>query len=340
MSISPNTERISDFEIHTNNLITDNIPFMAKFAQYYLKYNLGDLFSHEYKDRRQELFGKFFEKNESMEFVIGEGDERKVYKHQVYHLSQNRNIIIMRIANAKQKTVEQDFKNVDVRHEPSCYVIIDNRENCRRIAIQKNKNAFGSTKHVGDIIMQCINKAMIARYNIGIELYPQFYPKDFYRAWRMHQHHTARLRFSLNPSVLPDELEKNIMDDDSIMGFAIRVNEEATLKKYRTVLELNPPEDIAFLQVDEESTYIRNLVNFSAKTGNRIEIITSDGAKFTCYIDDDEESDTIVCNELESEYLDSLFVLDSEERDKAELKVLEFVNAMKYTVDEKQEDVA
>ena len=159
---------------------------MAKFAQYYLKYNLEHMFSAEYKDQRQQIFGAFFETNGSIDFVLGEGEDQKVYKHQVYHLSQNKDIIVMRIANDRKKTVEQNFVEVDVKHEPSCYVIIDNRENCRRIAIQKNK-AFSSTTSVAGILTHCINQQMQSRHFIGIELHPQYYPKDFYKAWRMHQ---------------------------------------------------------------------------------------------------------------------------------------------------------
>ena len=79
---------------------------MAKFAQYYLKYNLEHMFSAEYKDQRQQIFGAFFETNGSIDFVLGEGEDQKVYKHQVYHLSQNKDIIVMRIANDRKKTVE------------------------------------------------------------------------------------------------------------------------------------------------------------------------------------------------------------------------------------------
>ena len=67
---------------------------MAKFAQYYLKYNLENIFSAEYKDKRQQIFGAFFETNESIGFVLGEDEDKKVYKHQVYHLSQNKDIIV------------------------------------------------------------------------------------------------------------------------------------------------------------------------------------------------------------------------------------------------------
>ena len=51
---------------------------MAKFAQYYLKYNLEYMFSAEYKDQRQQIFGAFFAQNDSMEFAIGEGVDKKV----------------------------------------------------------------------------------------------------------------------------------------------------------------------------------------------------------------------------------------------------------------------
>ena len=65
---------------------------MAKFAQYYLKYKLDDLFAQETKADRQKFFGALFEKDESVEFAVGEGEDRKVFKHKVYHLSLNKDI--------------------------------------------------------------------------------------------------------------------------------------------------------------------------------------------------------------------------------------------------------
>jgi hypothetical protein len=311
---------------------------MAKFAQYYLRYNLENLFADEFKDQRQQIFGAFFETNESIVFTSGEGDDRKVYKHQVYHLAQNKNIIVMRIANDKKKTVEQDFKEVEVKHEPSCYVVIDNREQCRRIAIQKNK-AFAGSKNVGEIIRKCIDTQMMNTHYIGLELHPQYYPKDFYKAWRAQQHHTARIRFNLCESALPIDFHVKECDDDTIMAFARKVNEEEMRSKYRPVLELNPPNNETCLFVDEESTYIKNLVHFSSCTGNSIEIVTHDGSKFTCFIDSDDESDKVVSNELDTGYFEILFDADADakEREGAEQKMMEFVNGMKYIVNDEEE---
>lgn len=315
---------------------------MAKFAQYYLEYLKDNLFSKEKWDERQQLFGAYFESNDSIDFSLGEDEARKTFKHDVYHLSTNKDIIVMRIANVKTKEVIQDFKTVPVRHEPPCFVIIDNRDRCRRFAIQKNKESFSTTESLKKIVQEVLDKRMQADHYMGIKLHPQFYPRDFYKAWRLRQYNTSCIRFNISDGILPDKFECEDLDDQSIMDFAIKLNEEECRKKYRSVLELNPALDAPFLAVDESSTFIRNLVKFHANTGASIEIVTNDGSRFTCYIDDDEESDSIVTNEIDTEYLDVLFLDDKEKEDEdnrkkittAETKLVEFINKMKVEADE------
>ena len=135
---------------------------------------------------------------------------------------------------------------------------------------------------------------------------------------------------------LPSDFAVEEYDDESIMGYALKANEESLKKKYRTVIELNPPDNESCLYVDEDSNYIRNLVRFSASTGNSIEIVTHDGAKFVCFIDEEGESDKVVTNEFDTELLDLLFDEESENREGTEQKVLEYVNGMKYTVDNEE----
>lgn len=314
---------------------------MAKFAQYYLEYFKDGLFSDKEWSERQKHFGSYFESDESIDFTMGEGDGSKTYKHNVYHLSSNKDIIVMRIANVKTKEVIQDFKTVPVRHEPPCFVIIDNRDRCRRIAIQKNKESFSSTDSLKKIIQSVLDKRMQADHFIGLKLHPQFYPRDFYKAWMLRQHTVSCIRFNISEGALPGSFSGEDLDDESIMGFAINVNEEEYRNKYRSVLELNPPADRTFLEVDYSSNFIRNLVKFHANTGASIEIVTNDGSRFTCYIDDDEESDSIVTNEIDNEHLETLFAEldkdDVEARKKiaaAEKELVEFVNKMKVVADE------
>lgn len=323
---------------------------MAKFAQYYLNYVKDSLFSDENWKERQIHFGAFFETNDSMSFTVGEGERSKTYKHNVYHLSCNKNIIVMRIANDKTKEVIQNFKHVIVTHEPPCYVIIDNRENCRRIAIQKNKDSFSSTDSLKNILQEVLNKKMSSEHYIGLELHPQYYPRDFYKAWKLRQYSTQSIRFNLSECDLPSAFDRNDYEDQSIMDFAIKINEEEQRKKYRTILELYPPEDKLFLEVDYSSVFIRNLVKFHANTGASIDLITNDGSRFKCFIDDDEESDSIITNEIENEYLNALFPEDGNYDDEevrkaitnAENKLLEFINKMKIEANDinGKEDVA
>ncbi|WP_295423678.1 hypothetical protein [uncultured Prevotella sp.] len=310
---------------------------MAKFSHYYLKYKLDDIFAQEHKAERQKLFGEMLEKDDSISFVLGEDENKKHYKHMVKHLRLNHDIIVMRIANDSKKDVIQDFKKMSVRHEPPCYVIIDNREHCRRVAIQRNKDAWASTDSVAKVMTTVLDKALRRSCYIGISMHPQYYPKDFYKAWRMHQHHTSRLWFGLTEGEIPQSFRTEPQTDDTIMGFALEVNEELQRKKYRTELVLSSAQNNTPLFVDEDSVYIRNLVNFHALTGSPIVIETSDGARFTCFIDDEEDSANIITSEMDRNILDILFGEAEGDVATAESKVMEFVNRMKYEVDDNEQ---
>lgn len=310
---------------------------MAKFSHYYLKYKLDDIFAQEHKAERQKLFGEMLEKDDSISFILGEDENKKHYKHMVKHLRLNHDIIVMRIANDSKKDVIQDFKKMSVRHEPPCYVIIDNREHCRRVAIQRNKDAWASTDSVAKVMTTVLDEALRRSCHIGISMHPQFYPKDFYKAWRMHQHHTSRLWFGLTEGEIPKGFRTEPQTDDTIMGFALEVNEELQRKKYRTELVLSSAQNNTPLFVDEDSVYIRNLVNFHALTGSPIVIETSDGARFTCFIDDEEDSANIITSEMDRNILDILFGEAEGDAAAAESKVMEFVNRMKYEVDDNEQ---
>ena len=310
---------------------------MAKVSHYYLKYKLDDIFAQEHKAERQKLFGEMLEKDDSISFILGEDENKKHYKHMVKHLRLNHDIIVMRIANDSKKDVIQDFKKMSVRHEPPCYVIIDNREHCRRVAIQRNKDAWASTDSVAKVMTTVLDKALRRSCYIGISMHPQYYPKDFYKAWRMHQHHTSRLWFGLTEGEIPQSFRTEPQTDDTIMGFALEVNEELQRKKYRTELVLSSAQNNTPLFVDEDSVYIRNLVNFHALTGSPIVIETSDGARFTCFIDDEEDSANIITSEMDRNILDILFGDAEGDVATAESKVMEFVNRMKYEVDDNEQ---
>ena len=81
-------------------------------------------------------------------------------------------------------------------------------------------------------------------------------------------------------------------------------------------------------------------MQYSASTGCSIELVTTDGASFTCYIDSDIEStDKIVSYDMDAGYLEQLFDNQVDDKTESEKKVIEFLNGIKYLVDENEMEV-
>ena len=90
--------------------------------------------------------------------------------------------------------------------------------------------------------------------------------------------------------------------------------------------------------MDKTSRTIRNIVTYAAAVGDPIELVTSDGAAFRCYVDSEaDNTDKIVCSDFGASLLETLFAVRDkdgkqimpEERVKAEGEVLELMNQMK-----------
>lgn len=327
---------------------------MAKFALYALKYT--DLFTPNLfqddpnagmQDRwsdRQELFGNLFAEDSSITFQPIEG--KKTYPHRVYHCKANPKIIIMRFANVKEMIVEQDFEEKTIEHNPSCYVIIDNREHCRRIAIQKLRTSFSSTDQVARIIEICVNEALKSP-QLSVSLTAQRYPLDFYKLWNQEALQTERLRFHISSDILvptaqdPTDAEP---ESESETEYLIRMEEAGRNElDANCYVEYSSRKKGSPLRLNESSQVIRRLVHASAGSGTTIELITLDGAIFECYIDTDLESDDkIVTHEIETEWLETIFDInrkpdvDNEQHakdvERAEAKVLDHVGIIKREV--------
>lgn len=320
---------------------------MAKFAQYFFRFLYDNLFAQERWAERQKLLGELLASEESIMFTgtehakdkTAKGEEEKmpvVYPHKVYHLTCAPAITVMRIANVKEILIEKDFQPQIVEHNPSCFVIFDNREGCRRVLIQKLATSFSSTDQVMKIIQRGLENGLAA-YNIGIEMAAQRYPMDFYKLWRAQEHHTARIRFGIGSREHPP-LDDMMNYDNTLVGHILELERASYKGGYKSALDIEPKEKGGVLYVDESSEYVLALVEYSAQTATTIELITHDGASFECFIDSDLESDDkIVTVEMDKEHLERLFDSHGEAKAVAEEKVMEFVNSMKYQVDDKEE---
>lgn len=328
---------------------------MARFAQYYARYkqNAG---CYEWGQRQQHL-GALFEKNESVEFYMGEEESRKEYKHRVYHLNIAPSIIVMRFANNIDIHVEHDFEPDFAKDEPSCFVIIDNRDHLRTVAIQKRKKAFSNTRQVAKILSTVIDQQLFKDYCYGFEILPDYYPADLFEVWERQQEHTQSLRFGV-PEMDTDEIIRKIEElkaknrdyfDDTIMGPLLEVLRAQKQAKYKGHYTVMPEDKKVALYVDKNSIFMRNLLTFADAIGEPVELVTSDGGTFRCFIDKDEDNtDKIVSHEFNENYLEMLFKskkkddskVEPEDRLKAEEEVLGLMNSMKHEVDNSEEELA
>lgn len=328
---------------------------MSRFAQYYVKYK-HDAGCYDWEQRQQHL-GALFKKDESIEFYLGEAETKKVYKHRVYKLNSAPSIIVMRFANDIDIPVERDFEPAMAKDEPSCFVIIDNRDHLRTVAIQKRKKAFSNTRQVAKILSFVIDQQLFKDHCYGFEILPDYYPADLFEVWERQQAHTQSMRFGV-PDMEKEEILRRVEElksknrdyfDDSLMGSLLDVLMAQKQAKYKGHYTVMPEEKKTALYVDKDSVYMRNMLTFADAVDEPVELITNDGGTFRCFIDNDEENtDKIVCHEFNSVYLEWLFKtnkkdgskIEPEDRLKAEEEVVELMNSMKHEVDDEEEEQA
>lgn len=81
-----------------------------------------------------------------------------VFEHQLRYNSNG--IIILKLANNKQLSLEENFKKKKHHYSPSCFVIIDNRQDVQHIAIEDDPTAFSTTDVVRNIMEYSLKKAL------------------------------------------------------------------------------------------------------------------------------------------------------------------------------------
>ncbi len=318
---------------------------MAKFAQYFIQFNQeGGSYDWE---KRQEHLGELLAEDDSIKFEEGESTQHREYKHRVYHLSSAPDIIVMRLANDKDMSHEKDFHEMIIKDEPSCFLIIDNRANMRSVAIQYRKKAFNRTAQVANILEYQLSQALYRKHCYTLEIKPDYYPEDLFEAWTSLQQHIAAVRFGV-PEMTEEEILKNVeilkakgkdYFDDSLMGPILQMAFEARRANYKQFVTVTPEQKKVALFLDKNSAYMRNMISISAAADIPVELITTDGASFKCYVDaESENAEKIIHREFNTELLEYLFEakkkdgkdVTEDDRKNVEEHIVEFMNAMPH----------
>ena len=323
---------------------------MAKFAQFYIKYN-HEMAPHHWEDRQQHL-GHLFETDTSIDFLLGEGDQQKVFNHRVYHLQSAPDIIVMQFANSIDIPIEKHYEPSVARDEPSCFVVIDNRRGLRTVAIHRRKKAFGNPQQVARILSRTISAKLYADYCYTFDILPDYYPEDLFKTWRRLQQHSQNLIFGTPEGLTESEIRERVEQlrgegkeyfDDSLMSHLLPMAMAAKRDKYKSLYTVMPEEAKTALYVDKTTTYMKNLLTLSRATDTPVEIVTSDGAHFPCHIDcGDTLSDKIVSRDFDALMLECFFhgtdkegvPLEQPKRIEMEAKVIELMNAGKHESEE------
>lgn len=200
------------------------------------------------------------QKNDIFDTVI---DEISCFKHRgkdcnrelLFHQD---NIAIMRLANLKTVHLEKDFKTFQQQNEPSCLVVIDNRKDVQRIAIEHNRNSYSSTDTVRNIMQVQYRKAL-SKSSLNIEIRHEYEQSEFWDYCKKYQGKIQMIRFVYKYDNLGGvhEQMKKLLGDTS-------KNASST----ETRLEFNGDP----LTPEETDEIVSGMANDSAQSGNPISI--------------------------------------------------------------------
>lgn len=332
-----------------------------------LKYN-HEFAPHDWEDRQKHLAALFAEDSN---IVFGEGTPteaqqaqglpyNRVFEHRVYHLKCNPDIILVQIANSIDVPLENNFEQTVVKNEPSLFVIIDNRQGVRTIAIQNRRKAFSAPKRVADILAEKISNTLSNNYCYSLQILPDYYPKDLFKAWEEQQRNAQAMQFPSTYEMSDEEILRKVQMlktegkeyfDDSLVPSLLAMSTEAKKAKYKQKYRVMPEDKKTALYVDKTTVYMRNLLTLARATDEPVEIVTYGGTTFRCFVESDEDNtDKIVHHSFDDHLLEMLFKgkradgqkAEPEDIDKAEGKVVEMLNDMKHLSEdvEAEENVA
>ena len=162
-------------------------------------------------------------------------------------------IIILRIANNKNLSLEEDFKKNKHHHSPSCFVIIDNRTNFQRIAIEEDTTAFSDTDVVRNIIFHSL-KRHLQKYGLGIEIKKEFQKNEFWDIVKDQTRGISLVRFCFSYPNLP-RVHQSI--NELINSESEALNSKQTTLEYRS-------NESEHLELDESNKQLSGLVEASA----------------------------------------------------------------------------
>ena len=181
------------------------------------------------------------------------------FNHKIYYDAGG--IIVLKIANNKYMNLEENFMKKEHNYFPSCFIIMDNRNNIQRIAIEEDITAFSSTNVVMNIIEYSL-RCFLQEYGLNIELKKEYEKKEFWNLIKNQTKGISMVRFCFSYPNLP-RVHQSI--NDLINSESKVVHSKHTTLEYRT-------DESEQLELKESNIQLSGLVDASASSGHPITI--------------------------------------------------------------------
>lgn len=223
-----------------------------------------DLFSNTKELRDQIMESKnlvFAEVLRNIRFVY----RNKTYAHKINFTKDN--ITVMQLANTRTISFEKNFSKVKESAEPSCYVIIDNRERSQTILIAQNSQAFTEVETVVNILEKNFNNALLPK-KLYLEIKKRPQEREFWHFCEENKGKITMIRFSYKyPNVgrAAEEMRKLLK------------NSSGKIRSNRTVVQY---ESDNALEINEDDEVLSGLAEDSYQGGNTIDIRLKGSKKF------------------------------------------------------------
>jgi hypothetical protein len=156
---------------------------------------------------------------------------------------------------------KKDFTEEILDTYPNIIVAINNNPLVQKIAIQTNASAFQKTSIVANFIKASVQK-FLKNYNITFAVEATFDSQQFWNIIREYPKQVKQVTFNLispNMTNLTDSLELDLRS----------LHSDTNTQK--TKLELNAEKD-SYLTLDENSSLVNSIVDYSAKGGGDISV--------------------------------------------------------------------
>ncbi len=207
-------------------------------------------------EKKQDILGSYLDNNSDLDFSHGE----EHYNHK--WLASQDNIYVFRIANNKNTTLETNFEEQEVKNNPSCVVIVDNRHNRQVIAIQRTAKAWAKTGDVAIILQETFNRLLRPKYRIQLSVDAKYHTHEFWEVVSTFHKGIKRVTFTFPYPNLPQISD---LVGDFYRQVALETDSEPS-----TTLTALP--DQTTVRLDRNSILLDNMIKACAASGKPIKI--------------------------------------------------------------------